>query len=78
MELYAIYFASLALFNASIAYHRHNQKIHSEAKELEEETLALPKDGAAKLEARKFKTAYFGVYVLVMAADWLQVNTARE
>ena len=71
MELYGIYFASLALFNAALAYHR-SQK--SQVEKSEEETLALPKDGASKEEAKRFKTTYFGVYVLVMAADWLQVS----
>ncbi|KAF7191421.1 Molybdate-anion transporter [Pseudocercospora fuligena] len=69
MELYGLYFASLALFNAALAYHRSQQ---SQVEKSEEETLALPKDGASKEEAKRFKTTYFGVYVLVMAADWLQ------
>ncbi|KAK4508485.1 hypothetical protein PRZ48_002224 [Zasmidium cellare] len=68
MELYPIYFASLVLFNAALAYHRHQQSRNDGAKE---ETLALPQ-AEGREDARKFKVTYFTVYLLAMGADWVQ------
>ena len=73
MEFYGIFFASLIIFNAALAYHRHQQSSFDKIEE--EETLALPKDEVSKQDVKNFKTMYFGVYILVMAADWLQVRT---
>lgn len=70
MELYAVYFASLALFNAAIARYRQQQTKLATSRE---ETVALPSGVAGKQEAKNFKLIYFGVYTCVMAADWLQV-----
>lgn len=62
MEVYAVYFASLILFNAALAYHRHQQ---SKSEASKEETLALPQTEGRE-DARKFKTTYFAVYLLAM------------
>ena len=69
MELYSIYFAALALFNASLAWYRHLKDKNGEPKE----SLALPA-GSNLSEARRFKIEYFGVFALVVTADWLQVG----
>lgn len=74
MEFYAGYFAFLAFCNVAFAYHRYRRTELDEGKVVAEETLALPKDGAGKEKAKRFKLVYFGVYALVMAADWLQVR----
>lgn len=71
MELYAVYFASLVLFNTALAYHR-SQQSKSEASK--EETLALPL-GEGREDARRFKITYFAVYLLAMGADWVQVSS---
>lgn len=70
MELYAIYFASLALFNAAIVRHRQQNK---ESSHPGAETIALPCGVAGRQDVKMFKLTYFGVYTCVMAADWLQV-----
>lgn len=70
MELYALYFACLALINAAIAYSRQKETKHDGPNS---ETIALPSGVAGKQEAKRFKLQYFTVYALVMAADWLQV-----
>ncbi|SMQ50736.1 unnamed protein product [Zymoseptoria tritici ST99CH_3D7] len=81
MELYALYFAILALFNAAFAHHRHTKSSKrplaesSSARDDEEEDLSLPIGEADLRSARNFKLTYFGVYTLVMAADWLQAST---
>ena len=68
MELYTLYFGILAIVSIALAYHRHR----AEKKETKD-SLALP-SGDGKTEANKFKLEYFGVYGLVVAADWLQVT----
>lgn len=73
MELYGIYFAALICFNAALAYHRHQSDKNVSTKD----TLALP-SGGGKSAANKFKWTYFGLYALVVAADWLQVSVARK
>ena len=75
MEFYSIYSAALIVFNVALAYHRYQQSSSSTIDEKEEETLALPKDEVSKQNVKSFKTMYFGVYILAMAADWLQVTT---
>ncbi|KAK5168192.1 uncharacterized protein LTR77_006761 [Saxophila tyrrhenica] len=67
MELYGIYFAALVCFNIALAAHRHQTDKHAPL----QETLALPSSDS-KGAASKFKREYFGLYALVMAADWLQ------
>lgn len=67
MELYTFYFGVLALVSIGLAYHHHTAD-QDETKE----SLSLPA-GDGKAAARKFKLEYFGVYGLVVAADWLQV-----
>lgn len=70
MELYGIYFAALALFNAALAHHRHQ----AAKKDVSKETLSLPA-GDGKVLATKFQWEYFSLYGMVMVADWLQVST---
>jgi len=76
MELYGIYFAALILFNAALAFHRHQSDKNASAKE----SLALPSGDSrdSKAVATKFKREYFGLYALVMAADWLQVRSSVQ
>ncbi|SMY24404.1 unnamed protein product [Zymoseptoria tritici ST99CH_1A5] len=70
MELYALYFAILALFNAVFAHHRHTKSSKrplaesSSARDDEEEDLSLPIGEADLRSARNFKLTYFGVYTL--------------
>ena len=69
MEPYGGYLLALTAFNIALAYHRY----YSDKDDTEEESLALPGvDG--KAAATKFKWQYFGLYALVMTADWLQVS----
>ena len=69
MELYSIYLTALVLFNIALAYHRYQSEKH----ETQGESLALPA-GDSKSAATRFKWEYFGLYSLVVAADWLQVG----
>ena len=69
MELYRTYLAALVMFNFALAYHRH----HLDKDGVKEESLALPTDDG-KTAARQFKWQYFGLYSMVMTADWLQVS----
>lgn len=68
MELYTFSFGALALVSIALAYHRHRADRNEK-----KETLALPA-GDGKAAASKFQLEYFGVYGLVVAADWLQVS----
>ena len=70
MELYNFYLASLVLLNVALAYHRHRNDKDSKG----EEILALPAGDSGK-EAKRYQWEYFGLYALVMAADWLQVSS---
>lgn len=70
MELYGVYFAALVLFNAALAYHKHQQSKNEGSKE---ESLALPQ-GEGREDACNFKFTYSAVYLLAMAADWVQVG----
>lgn len=67
MEQYGFYFGALALLSFALAYQHHRAD-----KRAATETLTLPA-GDGKALAREFQLEYFGVYGLVVAADWLQV-----
>lgn len=72
MQAYVLYFAALAFASGALAYqsHRANRKEPRES-------LALPA-GNGNATATKFKTEYFGVYGLVVLADWLQVSKQSD
>lgn len=69
MELYNFYFGALALVSVALAYRGHRGEKRGTA---DAESLALPA-GDDKGVGKKFQMEYFGVYGLVVAADWLQV-----
>lgn len=69
MEQYTVYFGALALISIAMAYKRHRAE-----KDEVRESLAFPA-GEGQATANKFKMEFFGVWVLVVAADWLQVRS---
>lgn len=73
MELYKTSFAALALVNALLACYCRTRSDNTPA----EQSLPPSPGRKSKQQVRKFKTTYFGVYVLVVAADWLQVSDPR-
>ena len=75
MEFYRLNFAALVAVNTGFAYRQYQQ---GKCKPKKASIVSEVEKSAGEEEIAQFKKDFFTIYLLVVAADWLQVSISNS